>query len=72
MINTTYVIVPTDEITDSMYDSSLNDVIRYSLDQSKAILKFNTPFPDVAKGYKKYSHEEILEELQGSEWTEPF
>lgn len=72
MIDTTYVIVPTEELTDTMISYSINEseYIRYSLDNSKAILKYSSKFPDVAKGYVKYSHKEILIELTKSEWLE--
>ena len=72
MIETTYVIIPVDEIIDIMVDTSLNnnDSIRYSIDGSLAILKFTTKFPGVMQGYKKYTHIEILNELIKPEWNE--
>lgn len=66
-----YVIIPIEELTDSMIENSLNDVntIRYSLNGSKVILKFNSPFPDIMQGYIKYNNEQILQIINNSEWN---
>ena len=67
-----YVIINTEDITDSMIEASLNDsdTLRYTADGSRAILKFNTKFPDVMKSYKKHTHDEILIQLRKPEWNQ--
>lgn len=67
-----YCIVPTNEITQSMVDESTMDAseIRYSVDKTSAILKFNKQFPDTMYGYNKFTHEEILAVVQGVAWSE--
>lgn len=71
MINSTYVIIPTVDITDEMVEQSVNEpaTIRYSVDGSKALLKFTTPFPSSTKGYIKYTHIQILQQLAQAEWS---
>ena len=63
--NKIYIIIDAKDITDSMISASMNSdtTLRYNNDKTKAILKFNTKFPDAMRGYKKYNHEEILQEF---------
>ena len=72
MINTTYIIVPVEDVINEMIEESLNEsnTLRYSLDGSKVIIKYNSKFPNSAKGYTKYTHDQIILELQKPEWTE--
>jgi hypothetical protein len=67
-----YIIINIEDITDQMIHDSLNtpSSFRTSLDGTKAVLKFPTAFPDIMSGQIKYTHEEILEILDGPEWTE--
>lgn len=66
----TYIIVNIEDLTDSMVEISLSalDTLRYTLDKSKVILKFSTPFPDVMAGHLKYTHAEILVEVAKLAW----
>jgi len=71
----TYIVIDTVDITDSMVSEANQSVgsIRYSLDGSKALLKFDSPFPDSAKGYVKYDLSEILNYLDTNKasWEDP-
>ena len=44
--------------------------LRKSLDDTKAILKWDGNTPSVFNGMTTYSHEQILTILRGSDWTE--
>ena len=67
-----YVIINVIDITDRMIHDSLNTAasFRKSLDNTKGILKFDTPYPDIMAGYIKHTEAEILILLEGPEWTE--
>lgn len=66
-----YCIVLINDITNDMIEEAINEAefLRYSLDGSKAILKFSTPFPNSMKGYIKYSVEELIIILGTAEWS---
>ena len=75
--NFTYVILNTTEITDedSVIDFSqlLNNgasMLRYSLDDSKAVVKYDGNQPSFLNGKTTYTHQEILVEMAKSAWTE--
>ena len=73
----TYVIIDTVEITDenSVIDFSkllnLNaDMLRYSNDNTKAIVKYDGNQPSFLNGKTTYTHEEILAEVAKADWSE--
>ena len=73
----TYVILDTTEITDedSVIDFSqlLNrnaGMLRYSVDKSKALVKYNGDQPSFLNGKTTYTHAEILVEMAKSAWSE--
>ena len=75
--NNTYVILNTTEITDE--DSAIDfsqllnrnsAMLRYSLDDSKAVVKYNGDQPSFLDGKTTYTHQEILVEMAKSDWTE--
>lgn len=70
MNNLTYVIIPKKDLTEDVILESQNHIkfIRYSLDDTKALLKFSSDFPIKARGYEKYTHKEILGILNGPDW----
>jgi len=75
--NFTYVILDTTEITDenSVIDFSkllnLNaDMLRYSNDNTKAIVKYDGNQPSFLNGKTTYTHEEILAEVAKTAWSE--
>tara|TARA_B100000424_G_scaffold261749_1_gene247060 strand:- start:1157 stop:1402 length:246 start_codon:yes stop_codon:yes gene_type:complete len=45
------------------------DSLRKSVDETKAILKYEGTQPSVFSGLQEYTHEEILNELQKEDWT---
>ena len=72
----TYVILDTAEIADenSVIDFSqlLNrnaSMLRYSVDKSKALVKYNGDQPSFLNGKTTYTHAEILVEMATSTWS---
>ena len=72
----TYVIIDTTEITDenSVIDFSklMNrnaDMLRYSVDGSKALVKYISDQPSFLNGKTTYTHSEIKVEMAKSDWT---
>ena len=72
----TYVILNTTEITDedSVIDFSqlLNrnaSMLRYSLDNSKGLVKYSGEQPSFLDGKTTYTHAEILVVMDTSAWT---
>lgn len=47
------------------------NTLRYSLDGTKFIVKYNGQQPASLAGYTEYTHSEILSILAGEEWTDP-
>ena len=73
----TYVILNTTEITDedSVIDFSqlLNrnaSMLRYSLDNSKGLVKYSGEQPSFLDGKTTYTHAEILVVMAKSAWSE--
>ena len=71
----TYVIIDTTEITDeeSTIDFSklMNrnaDMLRYSIDGSKALVKYDGEQPSFLNGKTTYTHSEIKVEMAKSDW----
>ena len=71
----TYVIINTTEITDeeSVIDFSklINrnaSMLRYSVDGTKALVKYNGEQPDFLNGKTTYTHSEIKSVMQTDEW----
>jgi len=70
----TYVILDASEIGNVDFDQVLQtstDTLRYSLDRSKFLLKYEGSQPSFLEGKTKYTHSEILPIMQGDEWTDP-
>ena len=77
--NFTYVILDKSEIVGgdgrALIDFSqlLNRdeaMLRYSLDDSKGLVKYNGDQPSFLNGKTTYTHQEILVEMAKSAWTE--
>jgi hypothetical protein len=67
-----YVIIDASEVSSVDFDQVLQtsaDTLRYSLDGSKALLKYEGTQPFFLLGKTEYTHEEILSILSGTEWT---
>ena len=72
--NRKWVIVSVSAITDEMIASAIQTsvgTLRKTLDNSKAILKWDGDTPSVFDGMATFSHSEILTELAKSAWSEP-
>ena len=70
--NRKWVILNVSDITDEMIGSAIQsdiDSLRKSLDNSKAILKWDGDTPSCFDGMTTYTHSEILTELAGSDWS---
>ena len=75
-----YIIVDSEYIKYIMFTEVLEkspDTLRYSLNKKKFLLKYNGDQPEFvftitqdAVGLTEYSHQEILEILEGPEWHE--
>ena len=71
--NRKWVIVNVSDITDEMISSAIQTSIgtlRKTLDDSKAILKWDGDTPSCFDGMTTYTHSEIRTELAKSAWTE--
>ena len=71
----TYVIIDTTEITDenSVIDFSklMNRnaaMLRYSIDGSKALVKYSSEQPSFLNGKTTYTHDEIKVDMAKSDW----
>jgi len=61
----------TDEQLEDLITKSIQSnvaTLRKSLDNTKAILKWDRDTPEVFDGITTYSHSEILEILSGNDW----
>ena len=70
----TYVILNTSELSSVDFDQVLQDsadTLRYSVDGSKFLLKFEGDTPSFLIGEPQYDHVEILPIMQSAEWTDP-
>jgi hypothetical protein len=70
----TYVIFNTSELSSVDFDQVLQesaDTLRYSVDGTKFLLKFEGDTPSFLIGEPQYDHAEILEVLRGTEWSDP-
>ena len=69
--NRSWVIVNVSDITDEMITNAIQSgtaTLRKTLDDSKAILKWEGDTPSCFDGMTTYTHLEILTELRKSEW----
>ena len=70
----TYCIINSDEVESVDFNQVLQtsaDKLRYSVDGSKAMLKYEDGQPSFLWGKTEYTHSEILEVLATDEWTPP-
>ena len=76
--NYTYVILDKSEIVDSNgeelidFSQLLNrnsSMLRYSLDGTKGLVKYNGDQPSFLNGKTTYTHEEIRTKMAKSDWT---
>ena len=76
--NRKWVIITLASYTDEQLENLCSNAIqsgvstlRKTLDNTKAILKWDGDTPDVFDGMTTYNHSEILTELAKSTWSEP-
>jgi hypothetical protein len=68
----TYCIIDASEVSSVDFDQVLQtsaDTLRYSVDGSKALLKYEGDQPSFLSGKQEYTHSEILAILATDEWT---
>ena len=75
--NRKWVIIPLDDYTDEQLENLISNAIqsgvsalRKSLDNAKAILKWDGDNPSCFDGMTTYSHSEIRTILKGSDWRD--
>jgi len=69
-----YVILDTAEISSVDFNQVLEtsiDSLRYSVDGSKFLLKYEGDTPSFLEDKTQYTHSEILTILATPEWTDP-
>ena len=69
----TYVILDASEVGNVDFDQVMQssaDKLRYSLDGSKFVVKFEGDTPSFLEGKTEYNHAEILPIMQSAEWTD--
>jgi hypothetical protein len=70
----TYCIINSSEVVnvdfDQVFETSA-DTLRYSVDGSQALLKYEGTQPSFLEGKTIYSHSEILAILATEEWSPP-
>jgi hypothetical protein len=68
----TYCIINSSEVSSVDFSQVLQtsaDTLRYSVDGSQALLKYEGTQPSFLSGKTEYNHEEVLSILSGPEWT---
>ena len=68
-----YVIIDASEVSSvdfSQVKETSADTLRYSVDNSKTVLKFEGDTPSFLDGKTIYDRSEMLTILAGSEWSE--
>jgi len=69
--NKTYVILDVVDLEEFDFSDVLNiskDYLRYNLTGDKALVKYEGDTPESLKDKVKYTHEEILTIVNGSDW----
>jgi|TARA_R110000824_G_scaffold252206_1_gene440943 hypothetical protein len=72
MDNTTYVIIDATDVEEVDFSEVLEtseDTVRWSIDQTKTVVKFVGETPSFLDGKTQYNHSEILAILATPEWT---
>ena len=67
-----YVIINVSDVASVDFDQVIEtspDTLRYSLDGTKTFVKFYGDTPSFLIGETQYTREEILNVLNGSEWS---
>ncbi len=70
--NRKYVIIESSEVSSINFSEVMEtsaNTLRYSVDETKTLVKFIGDTPSFLEGKTQYNHSEILNILSGSEWT---
>lgn len=68
----TYVIIDASEVANADFSQVCEvaaDALRYSVDGTKTLVKFEGDTPSFLIGKPQYDHVEILSILSGSDWS---
>ena len=71
--NRKYVIIESSEVSSVDFSEVMEtseNTLRYSVDETKTVVKFEGDTPSFLDGKTQYNHSEILNILSGPEWTE--
>ena len=71
--NRKYVIIESSEVSSVDFSEVMEtsaDTLRYSVDETQTLVKFEGDTPSFLVGKTEYNHSEILNILSGSEWEE--
>ena len=72
--NRKYVIIESSEVGSVDFSEVMEtseNTLRYSVDETKTLVKFIGDTPSFLDGKTQYTHSEILNILSGSEWNPP-
>ena len=67
-----YIIIESSEVSSINFSEVMEtsaNTLRYSVDETKTLVKFIGETPSFLEGKTQYTHSEILNILSGSEWT---
>tara|TARA_R100000963_G_scaffold862_1_gene900 strand:+ start:585 stop:827 length:243 start_codon:yes stop_codon:yes gene_type:complete len=70
--NRKYVIIESSEVSSINFSEAMEtsaDTLRFSVDETKTLVKFIGDTPSFLEGKTQYTHSEILNILNSSEWT---
>ena len=74
MNNRTYVILDASEVGSVDFDQVIQtsaNKLRYSVDGSKFVVKYEGDTPSFLEGKTEYTHSEVLTIMATDEWTDP-
>jgi len=74
MNNRTYVILDASEVDNVDFDQVIQtsaNKLRYSVDGSKFVVKYEGDTPSFLEGKTEYTHSEVLTIMATDEWTDP-
>ena len=70
--NRKYVIIESSEVSSINFSEAMEtsaDTLRFSVDETKTLVKFIGDTPSFLEGKTQYTHSEILNILNSAEWT---
>ena len=73
-MSTIYAIIEASEVDQVDFaevKETSADTLRFSLDETKTVVKFEGETPSFLDGKTQYNHQQILAVLAGTDWTPP-